>query len=87
MLAVPTERGAISNRPNAWRESIAEAMAHHQRAIRLLADHLGFSSWGFTLALLPLDTLHERRLDLARSGLIDPAALRDRVITEARLSE
>jgi hypothetical protein len=28
-----------------------------------------------------------RIIDLARSGLIDPAALRDRVITEARLSE
>jgi hypothetical protein len=28
-----------------------------------------------------------RIIDLARSGLIDPAALRDRVITEARLNE
>jgi hypothetical protein len=28
-----------------------------------------------------------RIIDLARSGLIDPAALRDRVITEARLGE
>jgi hypothetical protein len=28
-----------------------------------------------------------RIIDLARSGLIDPAALRDRVIAEARLSE
>ena len=27
MLAVPTERGAIRNRPNGWRESIAEAGA------------------------------------------------------------
>jgi hypothetical protein len=49
VLAVPTERGAISNRPNAWRESIAEAMAHHERAIRLLADHLGFSIVHFAL--------------------------------------
>ena len=46
------------------RLSLLLAMAHHERAIRLLADHLGFSSWGFTLALLPLGTLHERRLDL-----------------------
>ena len=28
-----------------------------------------------------------RIIDLARNGLIDPAALRDRVIAEARLSE
>jgi len=28
-----------------------------------------------------------RIIDLARSGLIDPVALRDRVIAEARLSE
>ena len=28
-----------------------------------------------------------RVIDLARSGLIDPTALRDRVIAEARLSE
>ena len=28
-----------------------------------------------------------RIIDLARSGLIDPTALRDRVIAEARLSE
>jgi hypothetical protein len=27
VLAVPTERGPVSNRPNAWRESIAEAAA------------------------------------------------------------
>jgi hypothetical protein len=27
VLAVPTERGAISIRPNAWRESTAEAEA------------------------------------------------------------
>ena len=28
-----------------------------------------------------------RIIDLARNGMIDPAALRDRIITEARLSE
>ena len=28
-----------------------------------------------------------RIIDLARSGLVDPTALRDRVIAEARLSE
>ena len=33
------------------------------------------------------ETIAARIIDLARNGLIDPTALRDRVIAESRLSE
>jgi hypothetical protein len=33
------------------------------------------------------ETIATRIVDLARGGLIDPAALRDRILAEARLSE
>ena len=47
MLAVPTERGPVSNRPNAWRESIAEAGALPLPYCRLAR----FTSGGATIDL------------------------------------